>query len=398
MGYTCDMEIEDIRTKFDKSKKIAICIPEDADKETVLASIILCKFIKEGKKEVTLLHSSLNKEFKDIYEKADVLVQSTAKPISYVVSIDYGKSNIESITYDRKDDENTLYFYITPTSGDFDFKNIDFSTEGNIYDLIITIGVSSFKDIGQIYEDNKDLFTKTDVISIVKGDEKLGDKTYSVNSDTSLIYGIRQFIGGQISKKLINDVLESIIEIEPVLEGDTRKHFFYELNELTENGVDFTESLKKKYYSKSYPNLDLQIKLVHNIQVDKENRIIWAKVNHEDVKFCGVNKDNLDMTGRIIFNISKDFDLAFAVYEIEKDTLEVLIESNSKKYSAEKVSGVFNGKGDERHARFSINNLNLKDFEKNVFTVLNDIYGLNIRGTIAEFRTGSINVAEDKEK
>ncbi len=390
------MENDEVRSKFEKAKKIAICLPEDPDKEIVYSALILCEFINSiGKESSLLVASSLDRQLKKLFEERSIAIQSNAKPISYVVSIDYGKSNIDSITYDRDDDKNILYFYITPSNGDFDFKNVEFSTEGSSYDLIITIGVKSFKDIGSVYEDNKELFSKTDVVSIVKGNEKLGDNSFNIPTETSMIYGVRTFIGDDISEDLSTEILARLIELEPVIEGEPRDNFYSELKELSESGAKFSDAIKQKYFKKTFSNLDLQIKIMHNIQLDRGNRVIWSKVNHDDMKFCNINEETLDVSGRIIFNISEDFDLAFAVYEIEKSNLFVICESNDpSKYSAIKIASVFNGTGDDSHAVFTINNMPIKDFEKNVFIVLKDIYGIEVEGKMVGFRTGSL---EDKD-
>jgi hypothetical protein len=391
------MENDEIKLKFEKSEKIAICIPSEATDEVLGAAKILGEHVIEKGKDVSLLVSaSIDDETKKEFDDVNIPVLTNAKPISYVVAVDYGESNIESITYDRNDKENTLYFYITPTNGHFDFKNVEFSTQGNTFDLIITLGVTSFKEIGQVYEENKELFSKTDVISIVKGDDKLGDDVYNIPETTSLIYGVKTFLGEDISEGLSMKILAELVKQEPILEGDPRTESYQEISELTTQGFDLSKALKQKYFSKSYSNLDLQIKLMHNVEVDRANRVIWAKVNHEDLKFCGLDDGDLDLTGRIIFNISKDFDLAFAVYEVNKDKMLIVVESNlPERYSALKIASVFGGKGDVEHAEFTIDNMSLKDFEKNVFMVLNDIYKLDVHGVQAGFRSGSLAVVSD---
>ncbi len=166
-----------------------------------------------------------------------------------------------------------------------------------------------------------------------------------------------------------------------------------EASDLLRSGADWSQALRDAYYDKSYVNLDLQIKLMHNLMVDRENKVIWSKVSSDQVKFTGVDETNFDPNGRIIFNISSDFDLAFAVYELKKDTLEVIVESNNPgKFSAESIAGVFGGEGDERHAHFTADNMPVSDFENKIFLVLHDMYGVNVYGSSLSFRSGEPGV------
>jgi hypothetical protein len=116
-----------------------------------------------------------------------------------------------------------------------------------------------------------------------------------------------------------------------------------------------------------------------NVRRDQNAKVIWSVVKKDKLDGSGVTEATLDLRGRIPFNISSDFDLAFAAYEIGKEKLRVVIESNdTQKYSASVIAGVFDGEGGEAHAECTMTGFSANDFENRLFPILKDLYSLEI--------------------
>lgn len=116
---------------------------------------------------------------------------------------------------------------------------------------------------------------------------------------------------------------------------------------------------------------------MRNIKVDNTNRIVWSAVEYADVVKAGVDDKDLDIKGRIAFNLSEDYQLYIAAYEFEQEKLKLVIQSNDpERYSAIKIAGVFEGKGNEYCASCVIKNAAASDFETVVYAVLKDLYGV----------------------
>ncbi|MCA9376888.1 hypothetical protein H6763_02960 [Candidatus Nomurabacteria bacterium] len=389
---------ESIKDMILNSKKIAICVEDVSSTEIATCLGLLAKFLADRGKEVGVYSAgAIDTQLAEKIENEGFKVENTLKSITYVISIDYGRTGIEKISYDPDEKTGRLNFYITPTSGEFDFENIEYKTEGNDFDTVITIGVTSFKDLGELYDKNRKLFIDSKVISIVKGDSTLGDQSIQVGEDENYLVALKQLIGEDLDEKSANLIADALLgDIQTVdMIGDP--DLLSELVELGKYGVDLSDKLNKIFYTKTYSNLDLQIKLMHNVTVDRESRVIWSKLNREELKFCGIDKDNIDLRGRIIFNITDEFDIAFAVYEVARDELEIVVESNdTSKYEASNIAGVFGGKGTPSHATFRVENMPIKDFEKNIFVVLNDMYGLNVKGKAVEFKSSAGNGEKER--
>lgn len=378
-----------LRTELEKSSKIMVCAsPSTVDEVSGL--ILLLKILKTLNKEadIVLDDSSLDKKLKELFKRFGVKYTNEIKPSSYVVSIDYGKAGIDRIAYDSDENTGKLKFFITPSSGKFDFDNIEYSVQGNNYDLIILLNLKSLKDLKGLYDKNSELFKKR---TVAIGHKQLGDVFFMLQKNESLLSGIYRIFGAD-SIKTVNQTYSNLAVSQVDLkEGVWDQSTLAALLDLASSGVDVQSVINQKFYRKDYANLDLQIKLMHKVRIDKKSGVSWALVSNDDIRFSGVKDRSVDTSGRIIFNISKEFDLCFAAYEVEKDSLTVVIESNDpQKFDASAIAKIFNGRGNKYRAQFTVNDMPLKDFESRFFLVLQDIYGLNVKGETTNFKSSDV--------
>lgn len=383
--------MERVNSLIQKAENIAICTQAITDEDIANSIIALTKHLQnKGKAVGIIISKEPDADVVKLFKDYDVVYTTSASPLRYVVSIDYGKSKVEKVLHEVDEENNKVMFYIEPTGKDFDFDNVEYSQEGNSYDLTITIAIDSFQRMGEVYKIADYLFKENEVISIARGDKTLGDEFIPVSGNYTRT--IKKVIG-KTDDKDINELLShALLEDIDIFEGNLKAESLEEIAEYTREGLDFSDLLVDKYYSKSYSNLDLQIKMMSNIRVDREARIIWSIVDRDDLKFAGVNRKSLDTKGRIMFNISSDFDLAFAAYEVESQLLKVVVESNDPEvYSAVDIASEFKGRGTDRHATFVMKDTPRKDFEKRLFELLKKFYLINVNSADVEFDTPQAN-------
>jgi hypothetical protein len=386
-----DSNTKSIITQIQNSTKIALCSNtiDSVDKAYSLA-LLMRYFDSIGKDATLILPNGIDQSMLSIVTALGLEFSNDAKPLSYVISIDYGTSELEKVTYDTDEESGMLKFYIVPSGGGFDFENVEYSTEGKSYDLTITLGIDSFRDMGNVYDNNGYLFKDNEVISISQGAESLGDTFVNILDDETYVYGTYTLIKEKLTTELKTFTLTGILALDTFLEGGAAKSSWGALGELVKDGADIDEALRDRYFAKSYSNLDLLIKKMHNIKVAKDAKVIWSTVSLEDMKYCNLKPDDLDVSGRLPFNISKDFALAIGAYQIGDSKVRIVIESNDiSMYSASNIAGVFGGSGNEKRAEAIVNDLSIKDFEKRFFTVLSDMYDTEVKGQGIEFRAVS---------
>jgi hypothetical protein len=365
------MEYTGASKRIKKARRILICVKSFSTTETTLALVALQKQLQILGKEVDIVATRKpRKRTSEILSKYGVQILKKIESGDYTVSINYKNTPIEKVTYDTDEKSGKIIFHITPAGKSFNFDNIEFNSGGKKYDLTITYGLDTPKEMGKIYEENQYLFKETDVIGI--GGEN-GD--FNIPIETSYSKTVYQLLKttGEIDKEVLELLTQSTMHDLNLLEDNPRD--ISTLISLIEEGADLQMAITNQYYSKSFANIQVQTKLMQNLNVNEELRIAWSLVELGDLESNGIDKNSLDVKGRIPFNSATEFDIAIAAYQIEDKNIRMVIESNiPEKYSAKELAGVFGGSGSRTHAGCIAKEMNTKNFEKELVKVIKDLW------------------------
>jgi nanoRNase/pAp phosphatase (c-di-AMP/oligoRNAs hydrolase) len=201
---------------------------------------------------------------------------------------------------------------------------------------------------------------------------------HKASSFSEAVYNFALEAKFHIKKNVAQELMVGVIDYSNILEGCESDLPFEIMSQLKNLGANTYKALRKIYFAKSESNYFVQQVLMRNIKVDNANKIVWSAVEYGDIVKAGVGFDELDVKGRIVFNLSECYDLYIAAYEYEQQTLKVVIQSNNpEKYSALKIAMVFGGKGNDVCASCTIKNAAASDFKPVVYAVLKDQYNVS---------------------
>lgn len=392
------MDYKDIIEEINTASNIAICTDEISSKELSLAIAALYLHLESMGKGVSLILKDTPREgIQEVLDINKIDGRSDVKSQDYTVSINYGDSGIERVTYDTDEKSGKIIFHIIPKEGDFNFDNVEFNDGGDKYDLTITFNLNEFRDMGDLYEENDYLFKENRVVTFGKTD--IGDINVVLDQGQSYseaVHLVLREFGEDIEPKSLDLLMEAMLTRAKILEGNAAPNSVRAINRIIEDGGDLYKGLRKQYYSKDFANMQLQIKLMQNVKVNREKRVAWSVLTIDDLEGNNVDKKNLDVRGRIPFNVSDEFDVVLAAYEIEKNRVKIVIESNNPEvYSAKELAGVFGGKGGRSHSTCIANEMSANTFEDQLFDVINDLWGINlekIESPVVSIVDGSDNV------
>ncbi len=358
-----------------KANSIAIFTTSINTVDRAAAIIALAKiFSKKEKSFQIFCPKNLRKPIKDMFGKEGLEVVNTLVSRDYVVSVDYSVGNIDKVVCKRDESNKKLNFVITPKGKEFNFDNVELISGGTSFDLIVSIGLNSLEGLN---EEFKDIFKNVDAISITKREADFGKYKFLVNGDKSfseVIYEFTKAFSDCLSEDVLNYLLQGVVSRYKLLENGDSDGWLI-ANKLGKYGVDFNKAIRNLYYSKDYENFELQRKVMENIRVDKKNRVVWSKV----ALMLDIDLSNLDVRGRIMFNICKDFDIAFVMYYLEKEKVKVVFESNdTSKCSAKELTKIFPGYGTESRVVLSSGNMLLEDFERKFFESISSLFGIKV--------------------
>lgn len=364
---------------FKNSNTIGLYCPRINSLDKVNTILVISEICKSNKKAFEVFSSQKPfQKYSSILESKEISLKKEFKSKQYIVSIDYGTSNVEKVICKRDEKTNKLNFVITPGDSTFSFDNVELIPGGSDLELLILLGVTA-KDLG--VEPLKSLDKTLKTIVMAKKDPLFGSYKLLINGDKSyseLAFEIAKSFSSTLSKDILDNSLTGVLskyglsDTGLILAGNIVKY-----------GANYNSALNRVFYSKSYANLDLQIKVMHNVRVDKKSRVIWSIVSKDDVKNCGITSSSLDTKGRILFNISKDFDVAFVIYHISPKLSKVVIEVNDiSKYSARDLLKGEKVKGDKSRVTAIVKGESSKSVEEKVLKLIETAMN-------ADFTTGS---------
>ncbi len=358
-----------------KSKSIIFYSTEIDSVDKATSMIALCKICsKKGKSFQVLCPTKLRTPIENMFSREGVQVVN--KPISkdYVVSVDYSQSEIDKVICKRDEDGKKLNFVITPKDKTFNFDNVELISGGSAFDLVFSFDLESLESLD---EETKKIFEDANVISIADKEVEFANYKFLINEKKSyseLSYEFAKAFSDCISEEILNILLQGIVSKYKLLENGNNEGWLV-VAQLLKYGADLNKALRSLYYSKDIENLQLQKKVMENIRMDKENKVVWSKVS----QIVDVDSSNFDNKGRIVFNISDEFDIAFVIYYLDKETVEVVFESNNtEKYSASLLAEEFSAKGTHSRAVFKNLGVPAEDFERKLFEKIHTLFGIKI--------------------
>ncbi len=373
-------DISDAISVFKKSKSIAVYCNSIGSLDKAMSIIVLFEISKEEGKTFQLFCTGEVKDsVAELLGKEGVEILQEPKNSNYIVSIDYGSTSIEKVVCNRDEETNRLNFVITPGDDLFTFDKVDLIPGETSVDVLFTLGISNLDEVEDSF---KEILDSSEVISITKKDGDVGKYKLLINGSRSyseVLYEFSKGFATNVSEEILNKLLVGIISKYRVLEKNDVDGWVL-VNNLIKYGANFTEVLNRIYYSKDRKNLDLQKKVMEKMVQDEENRVICSRISSDDLQDCSIESSNLDVKGRIIFNISEEFDIAFVVYQLSEEKFKVVLESNNvEKYAASDLAKVFGHQGGSKYrAVFYNKSLSGKDFEKKLLEAFKEVFGIEV--------------------
>ncbi len=126
------------------------------------------------------------------------------------VSIDYSSVGTTKVRYTN--DQGVLTLHLGPVTKDFDLGNIKSTLNAYEFDLVITLGLRNYEDLGLVYNDLRDRLATTKIINIDRskmnkeyGFVNLIDETASSISALifNLLFGLQMTPNEKTAKSLL---------------------------------------------------------------------------------------------------------------------------------------------------------------------------------------------------
>ncbi len=204
----------------------------------------------------------------------------------FILSFNTKENNIENVRWEKHNDH--LDIFITPEKGSVNPKDFSFIPAKFNYDMIMTLGVSDFSDLGEAYNQNSDLFFELPIANI---DNNPGNDNYGqlniINPMPSSIAEFSVDIMMSLDETLVRDeiakcLLTALVEATDNLKSSkVTPHTFDVAALLMERGGNHQEILTALYDTESLGSLKLWGELLKKLK--ERDRLVWSYLSKEEL-------------------------------------------------------------------------------------------------------------------
>ena len=233
------------------------------------------------------------------------------------------------MSYDIKD--NWLYIHLNPKEGTISKKELRTAQSSFKYDLIITINSPDMESLGDIFENNTDLFYRLPIINI---DHQAGNEHYgAVNlveldktSSAEIVYGLfKQIDNSLINEEMATAFLTGVISKTRSFKTNNITPFTLNISsELMNRGADREKIIKHLYYSRSINSLKIWGQALTHLQHDNGLGLVWTVITRDELIRSQASEEELtELIDELILN-SPDAKLILLLYEVPDKAKQII--------------------------------------------------------------------------
>lgn len=309
---------EQIIDQINKSETILICISKNPTGDALGAAMGFYLALKKlGKKaDVACPTGILNKY--EFLPSANLISHKLEGAKDYILSLDIDKETLQQLRYEVSDKK--LRIYITAKNGELKENDISIESSKFKYDLVIVIGTEDLENLGNVYDDNSELFYETPVVNIDHNPSneyfgKINLVDVAASSSCEIVFNLISSINEKLfDENIATNLLAGIIsETESFQNKNTTPKAFLAAASLVSFGANKQNIVRYLYKTKSISLLKLMGKVMSNLKYSSQYKLGWSVID-ENFSSENSNYDNLKMAVKELSGSSPEFNLLFVLF------------------------------------------------------------------------------------
>lgn len=368
-------ENEQIKQLIENKKNILIVFGEPTNGDTIGSAVALALFLEKMGKRIDIVSDDFNlpNNFKFL-NKAKEIKSGFDFLQKFVISVDINKTGLQELSYDVKD--NKLRIFITPKQSFLNRENIRTAQSDFKYDLIFVVDTPDLESLGNIYDNNTELFYQKPIINIdhKSSNENFGqinliDITHTSTAE-SIYHLIKEIGPEQINQEIATSLLTGIISKTRSFKSQNIKpQTLNTASELINLGAERERIVQNLYRTKTIATLKLWGSVLSHLQNDNNLNLAWSVITRDDFIRSNSTPEDLSNIIEELLSNSPQIKLLVLLYE-KNEQIHVILDTN-KEYNALELLRPFGQvNGDKQQARTILENTNLKQAEEKIIETI----------------------------
>jgi phosphoesterase RecJ-like protein len=248
----------------------------------------------------------------------------------FVIELDASKTKVDQLTYETKNDK--LLIHLAPKHGSWEEKDLNFTSSGYRYDLVICLGATDLESCAHLYHDHPDFFYHTPIINIDHAPENEHFGQLNVVDLTAVALG-------EVCHDLIEAIEPELIDEETAtafLAGMIAKTKSFKTRQVTPKTLQTASKLVARgarretivhhlYRTRSVPTLRLWGRALARLKSDPSSQTVWTLLSLQDFLHAGAEEGDLpDVIDELIAS-SPEAKLVVLIHETRQGGVTALV-------------------------------------------------------------------------
>jgi len=311
---------EQILDQVNKSETILVCVGKNPNGDSLGSALGFCSALKKIGKKADLISPTAIPEKYLFMPSINAMAHKLEGARDYVLSVDIDKERLQQLRYEVQN--NKLKIFITSNTGDIEEKDIVLESSKFKYDLIITFGLQDLENLGNVYDENPELFYETPVVNIDHNPSneyfgKINFVDVASSSTAEIAFNLISEIGEKLlDEQIATNLLTGIIyETGSFQNKNTTPKAFLAAASLVAKGAKKQDIIRYLYKTKSISTLKLMGKIMSNLKYSSQYKLGWSILKKDDLAKDNASQGNLSSVIKELANSSPEFDLMFLLHE-----------------------------------------------------------------------------------
>ncbi len=372
MSNTTQKQVIDL---LRRSSKILVMPSSPPDGDSIGSALALYLSLHKLGKEITIVCRDPVPELLRFLPNIKNIGDQMSSSSDFVIEIDPKNAQIGNIKTVKENGK--MYLVISPSEGKITEEDIIFNKGKVEYDLIITADTADVSQLGDLYENNIEMFHQVPVVNI---DHHVSNSHFGrvnlvdimASSTTELLLPLLEDLSKEEGIDLIDEDIATLLLTGIITDtgsfqnANTTPKSFGRAAQLISYGARQQEIIQHIYKTKQLSQLKLWGRVLSKIQTDDAYKVVWSVVSQQDFKDTeSCEEETGDIIDELMTN-APGAEIVLLIKEKKDGTISVSVRTTSSSIDASGFAEQFGGGGHTQAAGFRVDGKSLRDGEYDV--------------------------------
>lgn len=390
------------------AQRVLVVAHQNPDGDAIGSTLALTLALSKLGMEVTAAISDVIPSIFEYLPRLDTISRQISGGKEFSISIDIKDTVIDKLGYKTNQEENKLNIIITTKQGTIEPSQVNIGVSSSPYDVIVVLDTTDLDRLGQIYDQDPDLFFNVPVVNIDHhpSNEYFGKINWidvTATSTSEMLVSLIEAVGSSMAQgaKSAVELIDGDIATALLTGITTDTGSFQNANttpksltvaaQLVANGARQQEIIRHVFKTKSLSTLRLWGKALTKIQVVPEANFIYSTLLNSDFNDAKAMEEESSGVIDELMKSASGIDFALLVVE-RSGGVHGSLRAAQKGIDVSVIARIFGGGGHDMAAAFHLENTNI---DREINRIVSKIKEYQVKQNELKTKQSAVPVIDD---